>query len=104
MTDTRIVRLKPAPPLAGKWRFQGVFPYTPIHGQIRPTFDILGATQKLHGLARRGERHERHADEHLIGGLVIEPDLTTLHRHLRWPGSALLLFAGVRAGSGVDVA
>ncbi len=66
-----------------KMAFSGGFSVPPIHGQIRPTFDILGATQKLHGPARRGERHERHADEHLIGGLVIEPDLPTLYRRLR---------------------
>ena len=35
----------------GKMAFPGGGPYTPIHGQIRPTFDPLGLTQKLDGLA-----------------------------------------------------
>ncbi len=65
--------------------FRGVFRIPEQHE------NILGATQKLHGLTRRQECHERHADKHLIGSLVIEPDLPLLLR-LRWPGGDLLIF------------
>jgi len=59
---------------AGEWRFQGGFPYTPIHGQIRPTPPPPFP---------RDARAEGLGDERLIGGLVIEPDLPPLHRRLR---------------------
>ncbi len=70
--------------------FRGVFRIPEQHE------NILGATQKHHGLARRGERHERHADEHLIGGLVVELDLPTLHRPIfeRWLFLILLGLGG----------
>ena len=61
----RMVRLEPAALLARKWRFQGGFPYTPIHGQIRttppPPFP-------------RDARAEGLGDEEPVGGPVIEPD------------------------------
>jgi len=49
----------------------------------------------------KAERHERHADEHLIGGVVIEPDLTILTRRLRWPGVPFSSLPVSGAGSGV---